>query len=92
MILASGAAAGLAIFGLSLWFSILVMKRAKEMPPQEATKYITVRSMARTAVLMLILGLLAYLMGLKFIFGAIGGMVLGMLVFLVVSRLKQNQA
>lgn len=86
MIIATGIVIGLTIFGLSFWLNLRVIKRARTMPPQEATKHIVVRYMGRIAVLTLLLGLLTWLKGLQLILGILGGMVLGILVFLVVSR------
>lgn len=81
-----GVAIGLMIFALSVWLNIKVMKKAKGMPPREATKHIAVRYMGRIAALTLLLGFCTWLKGLHLIIGVLGGMVLGSLVFLVVSR------
>lgn|GEM_PF-1811748 len=81
-----GVAIGLVIFSLSVWLNLKVMKKAREMPPREATKHIVVRYMGRIAVLTLLLGLLTWWYGLHLIIGVLCGMVLGSLVFLVVSR------
>ena len=81
-----GIAIGLSIFGISVWLNLKVMKKAREMPPREAAKHIVVRYMGRIAALTLLLGLLIWLKGLHLILGILGGMVLGSLVFLVVSR------
>ncbi|MGI6551228.1 MAG: hypothetical protein ACOX4Q_14600 [Syntrophomonadales bacterium] len=82
----TGVVIGLVLFGLSVWLNLKVMKNASEMPPREAAKHIVIRYMGRIAVLTLLLGLLTWLKGLHLIIGILGGMVLGSLVFLVVSR------
>jgi|CZCB01.1.fsa_nt_gi hypothetical protein len=81
-----GVAVGLVLSGLSVWLNLKTLKIAGEMPPREGAKQIIIRYMARIAALTVFLGLLTWLAGLYIIIGILSGMVLGSIVFLVVSR------
>ena len=86
MISAVGIIIGLVIFGLSVWLNLTSMRKTRQWPPRQASKNMAIRHMARIAMLTLFLGLLAWLKGIQLILGVLVGMVLGILVFLVVSR------
>jgi len=82
----AGVLLGLLIFVLSMWLNLRIMKKARSMPPQEATKYLVVRYVIKIGLLTLLMGSALYWSGMKFTLGVLGGMVFGILLFLVVSR------
>lgn len=85
-----GVTVGLILSGVSAWLNLKALKTAGEMPPREAAKQIIVKYMGRIAALTVILGLLTWLAGLDMIVGILSGMVLGSLVFLVLTRSNRS--
>ncbi len=85
-----GVTVGLLLSGVSVWLNLKALKTAGEMPPREAAKRIIVKYMGRIGALTALLGLLTWLAGLDMILGILTGMVLGSLVFLVVTRSNRS--
>ena len=81
-----GVAVGLVLSGLSVWLNPKDIENSQGNAPREGAKQIIIRYMARIAALTVFLGLLTWLARLYIIIGILSGMVLGSIVFLVVSR------
>ncbi len=86
----AGVVLGLFIFVLSVWVNLRVVENARSMPPQEASNQMVIQYVIRVAILMVSLGILTYWMGIELILGVLGGMVLGILLFLVISRSNRS--
>ncbi|MGE5423318.1 MAG: hypothetical protein ACM3QW_08640 [Ignavibacteriales bacterium] len=85
-----GGATGFILLIITLWINLLVINRAKRMPPRAGSQRIVINYLFKMAGFLIVLGLATWYVGITFSTGILLGMVLGNIVFLVISR--KNQA
>lgn len=85
-----GLATGLILVFVTLWINLLVINRAKHMPPRAGSQQIVLNYLIKMAGFLIILGLATWYFGITFSTGILLGMVLGNIVFLVISRKNRD--